>query len=670
MNERKEEEEEELVNVSAVIDDQKKPTVTHNNNNTATATATTNQTMNETTKEFIIYLRELIKSSCSSGNTRDARQIDFSNRHQKNALVQEIGNAYEKTFTQLSEQYYKNKNWPQRAIVEKFLKDYDDDDGDDDAMKKKDTFFLSLYEELWFRHAYARTAPPSLDERVESWFAYCKLFDLVLGSVKNDDDDDDKDSNNDGGDDASLLSSVVLPNVWLWDMVDEFIYQFQSFCQYRGKLHPKTEKEIVTLKQLKENDEVWQKDKVTEYLTALQKKSGLIVVGSDGNGQNNNGDDDEGGVEKKVAKNKSSVLQDTLGYFAVVGLARVQCLSGEYELSLRTFDALPDLMVRASLNSKIPGCHVSVNYHVGFAYFMLNRYKDASIYFTRGISYVERLHSNLRRRENGENKSSTGSHSPGGRIELLRKKSEQMLSLLSIAITMSCGSGSTSSRGVMNSLDDHTRTLLREKYGDKMSKMNNGEVDAFADLFAYSCPKFIATNEIIQSIGSGSYAADLSLSYNQEAYKKQLAVFMEEVHQRAPLPLLRSYLKLYASISVQKLAQLMEITEEELKKNLEVLQEKSKNVVEFQKEYCKSLLDGVEVSKLNAQSGSSHWNNNFDAMEIVLEEDGKTVRVLDHFNQDSTTIAAASIKDAEIFSRHIRRLAKTLKDLEICAAFK
>ena len=102
--------------------------------------------------------------------------------------------------------------------------------------------------------------------------------------------------------------------------------------------------------------------------------------------------------EKKVRR--SNVL-DTLGYFAIVGLARVQCLSGDYELSLKTFDALPDLQGGRSLHARIPGCHVSVNYHVGFAYFMLNRYKDAAKFFNRGISHVERLQMNLRRRENG-----------------------------------------------------------------------------------------------------------------------------------------------------------------------------------------------------------------------------------------------------------------------------
>tara|TARA_B110000459_G_scaffold17118_1_gene16559 strand:- start:1045 stop:2406 length:1362 start_codon:yes stop_codon:yes gene_type:complete len=453
-------------------------------------------------------------------------------------------------------------------------------------------------------------------------------------------------------------------------MVDEFIYQFQSFCQFRGKLQAKSEEEIERLKELKGDGDVWQKEKVETYLEALQNK------------KKEEAEEREKEVESDEKAKRSNVV-DTLGYFAIVGLARVQCLSGEYELSLKTFDAMPDVLHGGggSLHARIPGCHVSVNYHVGFAYFMLNRYKDAAKLFNRGISHVERLQMNLRRREaGGGGGTSTGAHSPGGRIELLRKKSEQMLSLLSIAVSMSCGSGSTSSGGVMRSLDDHTRSILREKYGDKMAKMNNGEVDVFADLFAFACPKFIATNEIIQSTGSGEYAADPSLSYNQEAYKKQLAVFMEEVQQRAPLPKLKSYLRLYTTIPVQKLAQMMEVTEDELKKNLEVMQEKSSNVIEYRREYCKSLLDGVEVSKLNASSGgaAAHWNT-FDALDIALDEDGKTIKVFDHYTQSqqpqekeqtsfstpsSASMASAPTKDAEIFTRHIHRLSKLMKELK------
>lgn len=47
-----------------------------------------------------------------------------------------------------------------------------------------------------------------------------------------------------------VLHGVVnmqLLNQWLWDMVDEFVHQFQSFCQYRTKMKSKTEQEIAIL---------------------------------------------------------------------------------------------------------------------------------------------------------------------------------------------------------------------------------------------------------------------------------------------------------------------------------------------------------------------------------------------------------------------------------------
>lgn len=45
--------------------------------------------------------------------------------------------------------------------------------------------------------------------------------------------------------------NMVLPVVWLWEMVDEFLYQFQSFCQYSVKLQQKSAEEIANLKQCK-----------------------------------------------------------------------------------------------------------------------------------------------------------------------------------------------------------------------------------------------------------------------------------------------------------------------------------------------------------------------------------------------------------------------------------
>lgn len=40
---------------------------------------------------------------------------------------------------------------------------------------------------------------------------------------------------------------LELPDQWLWDIIDEFIYQFQSFCVWRLKVKSKSEEEQTLL---------------------------------------------------------------------------------------------------------------------------------------------------------------------------------------------------------------------------------------------------------------------------------------------------------------------------------------------------------------------------------------------------------------------------------------
>lgn len=66
---------------------------------------------------------------------------------------------------------------------------------------------------------------------------------------------------------------MQLPNEWLWEMLDEFIYQFQSFCQYRGKLTMRTAEEIALLKK---HVGVWDVKEVLNVLKALVDQSGIV----------------------------------------------------------------------------------------------------------------------------------------------------------------------------------------------------------------------------------------------------------------------------------------------------------------------------------------------------------------------------------------------------------
>lgn len=78
----------------------------------------------------------------------------------------------------------------------------------------------------------------------------CELFNLLL--------------NSDGPVDLEL------PSQWLWDLLDEFIWQFQSFGQYRSDWKTKAEEEMALLA---EGNQVWSCYSVLNVLYSLIQKS-------------------------------------------------------------------------------------------------------------------------------------------------------------------------------------------------------------------------------------------------------------------------------------------------------------------------------------------------------------------------------------------------------------
>ena len=71
---------------------------------------------------------------------------------------------------------------------------------------------------------------------------------------------------------ADTPVNLELPNQWLWELIDEFIYQFQAFSQFRSKLSKKTDDEIDNLKR---NPKVWNVHSVLNVLHSLVDKSNI-----------------------------------------------------------------------------------------------------------------------------------------------------------------------------------------------------------------------------------------------------------------------------------------------------------------------------------------------------------------------------------------------------------
>merc|ERR1712196_341590 len=139
--------------------------------------------------------------------------VVYFQKNLRDRNLYEIHSIYENSFNKLTERCYKTSPWPSAEVIAPLV------DGDQQ--------FLLLYKELYYRHIYAKLQP-SLEQRIESWANYCDFFNLLL--------------------EVDTPVVLQLPNQWLWDMVDEFIYQFQAFCQFRSRVRNKTDEELRVLK--------------------------------------------------------------------------------------------------------------------------------------------------------------------------------------------------------------------------------------------------------------------------------------------------------------------------------------------------------------------------------------------------------------------------------------
>ncbi|XP_078692228.1 eukaryotic translation initiation factor 3 subunit L-like [Branchiostoma floridae x Branchiostoma belcheri] len=427
------------------------------------------------------------------------RFIEYFHKCVSDGNVYEIGNIYENSFNKLTERFFKTSSWPEAEYIMPLV--------------KNDNVFLILYKELYFRHIYAKVqGGPNLEQRFESYYNYCNLFNYILNQKS--------------------PVPLELPNQWLWDIIDEFIYQFQSFTHYRSKLSKKGDDEIMILRS---NPKIWNVHSVLNVLHSLVDKSSInrqLEVFSSG------GDPDS--VAGDFGRHS---LYKMLGYFSLVGLLRLHSLLGDYYQAIRVLENID--LNKQGLYSRVPSCQISMYYYVGFAYMMMRRYQDAIRTFTSILLYIQRTKTMFQRQSYT--------------FDMIMKQNEQMFNLLAVCLTL-----------YPMRIDESVHSQLREKCGEKMIRMQKGDMQAFEDSFSFACPKFL-------SPVAPNYEAPPA-NYHKEAFMAQLKVFIDEVQQQIALPVVRSYLKLYTTMPVSKLAGFLDMTEEEFRTHLLCFKHKMSNV--------------------------------------------------------------------------------------------
>ncbi|KAH3685874.1 hypothetical protein WICPIJ_003163 [Wickerhamomyces pijperi] len=401
--------------------------------------------------------------------------------------VHALFNHYEVQFNKLTETYFQKSAWPDPVRqVSPLVND--------------DQTFLIFYSEVYYRHIYAKLSP-SLEDRTGSYNNYCNLFNTLLNSEYG-------------------PVSFELPEKWLWDIIDEFIYQFNQFSYFRSKLlKAKTTESSRDLQYLEENEDTWSSYSVLNALYSLVGRSCIVEQLKD---QKLNGTHSS---PIEIAGEYGSLpLYKNLGYYSIIGLLRIHTISGDFTLALKTMEFID--LDRKTFFSRVPGCHFSTYYYVGFCYLMLHRYSDAIRIFSSILLYVSR----------------TKNINKSGQYDVFTKKSEQMYALLTILIGLA-----------PQKLDETLQNAIKEKFGDKYIKIQRSQPEealaVYEELFKYGSPRFVSTS--------------LHQNSNQ-TMNLHLKIFMLKVKSIVFMPTLKSYLSLYSSIDISKLAKFLDMEESEL----------------------------------------------------------------------------------------------------------
>eukprot|EP01082_Thalassiosira_pseudonana_P002458 g2116.t1 g2116 contig11:744127-745943(-) len=256
-------------------------------------------------------------------------------------------------------------------------------------------------------------------------------------------------------------------------------------------------------------------------------------------------------LHRLVAVGSGSNASATYRYLAILSLvtiSRLECLLGDYKAAISALDVVyndhdtkvpvgEEMKSAEELVNGVFPARLSLAYHAGVSYLMLRRYKDAvgvlggiCLFMQRGF-------------KTGQLRKIPGS-------EQFNKLFDRMIALLAI-LTHICPTAI---------LDDSIASIVRDKHANNLSKIESGE-EGYEDLFVFACPKFVnaAVPDYAQALKPGAEM----MPYGQDAYKLQVHHFMNEMTAHQTLRKMRSYMSLYTSIGVEKLASFNDMKVEE-----------------------------------------------------------------------------------------------------------
>ncbi|CDW56618.1 Paf67 domain containing protein [Trichuris trichiura] len=421
------------------------------------------------------------------------RQLKRSLRDQN---AQEILTLYEYGFTDLTERFCGEAALPDEKVVISVTAS--------DPSNVYDSIFVVLYKELYYRFIYAKSyRATSLKYRVASYYNYMTFFDAILA--------------------AEEPLRLTLPDQWLWDIVDEFVYQFHAFCQYKENINNHDDLDIEELKKC--DNQVWNFYNVVDVLYALAEKASIeeqlaAYVFSE---------PFKPDADDEFFKHP---LYYKLAYFSLISLLRLHTQLGEYHQALKMVENIE--FTPMSLYNSVPSCQVTLHFYVGFCHLMKRQYQQATRLFVESLLYIQRT----RPLNNQQIQQKSWQYDLVGRIN------DQMYQLLAICVTLQ-----------PQRIEESVQSELYKLVGDRFNRLQRGELKEYELAFQSGCPRFL--NPLCSTPED-----DRNLS--QRAIELQAAAFRDEIRQQRLIPILRGCLKLYSTIKLSKLSSFMDNDERDL----------------------------------------------------------------------------------------------------------
>ena len=522
-------------------------------------------------------------------------------RHLSTRNIYQLHQLYETDFPKLSERYFSDSSWPTPEQMADSVEEEDGQGGGGAHSGTRSPASL-LYRDLYYRHIYSKLTV-DVEDRIDSFHAYVELFHAILSMSSEQllQAQQRSEQHKQGGSDGRKggkkrgekeLHAVhddgafELPVNWLWDVVEEFIYHFESFHLFRarsgsGKLSAEEQQAI------HDNPDVWNGHTVLRYLHAMVRKANIDI------------NIPHAAAQASAAAEPVAPFFTTLGYFALVGLLRVHVLLCDYSSALQVLTPL-DLRAHRSLLSSVPACYLTLYYFLGYAYLMLHRYVDATRTFAHFLTVRQRA-------KHVQHKLAS--------VPTMQSKLDKLQGLLAIAHCTA-----------PDQLDDAIQTELKDKYGERWSRLHRLDLAAMEDLFFTCAPKCLVLTHAPPSSPLAQTPAELR--------GQQWAVFSADVVERARLPPLVSYLKLFSSVSVSKLSAQLQLNEDD---TLALL-----------------MMAGLKSEQERWMGGSAADGRRVTVLDVEMKLDGERVEMSKEMH---------TRRYGDFFVRQIQRLEEIQKEV-------